>query len=107
LTHLRGWASALGRPFAQFLGTIIVLPHEAYVSADAMVRTMTRMLWTKTRMLEWKTSGDANRGQDLDLPGFLRTMWFGPALGAAVSVSLVLIQPAMLLIAGPVLGLWL
>ena len=63
LTHLSVTANALGKQLAQFLFTLVFLPYEAYVSPDAIVRTLTRMLWTKKRLLEWKTSSDANRGQ--------------------------------------------
>ena len=59
LTHLSVTANALGKQLAQFLCTLVFLPYEAYISVDAIVRTLTRMLWTKTKMLEWKTSSDA------------------------------------------------
>ena len=35
--------------FAQFLFTLVFLPYEAYISADAIVRTLLRMAWTKRR----------------------------------------------------------
>jgi cyclic beta-1,2-glucan synthetase len=106
-THLSVTASAMGKQFGQFLCTFVFLPYEAYISADAIVRTLTRMWWTKTRLLEWKTSGDASLGASTELPGFLRTMWIGPALAAAAILLLTLFEPVMLLIAGPMVGLWL
>ena len=77
LTHLSVTAKAQGKQSAQFLCSFIFLPYEAYISADAIIRTITRLLWTKTKMLEWKTSSDANRDGSTDLPHFLRTMWLG------------------------------
>ncbi len=106
-THLRVTASALGKQSGQFLCAFIFLPYEAYTSADAIVRTMTRVLWTKRKMLEWRTSSDANLGECLDLFRLFRTMWFGPALGAGASLLLILCDPVMLLVAGPLCGLWL
>ena len=49
LTHLRVTADALGKQSAQFLFTLIFLPYEAYISLDAIVRTLVRVLWTKTK----------------------------------------------------------
>ena len=108
LTHLSVTANALGKQSAQFLCTFIFLPYEAFISVDAIVRTLVRMLWTKTKMLEWKTSSDANLGDGTDLPGFFRTMWFGPALAvAAICCCWLCSNPSCLLVAGPLLGLWL
>ncbi len=106
VTHLRATANALGKQFAQLLCTFVFLPYEAYISGDAIVRTVTRMLWTKKRMLEWTTSSDANRGASTDLTDFFRAMWFELALAAAVVLPLSLSAPLMLLVAGPLLGVW-
>ena len=106
-THLSVTANALGKQSGQFLCVFIFLPYEAYISADAIVRTMMRMLWTKRKMLEWRTSSDANLGEDPSLFRLFRTMWFGPSLGAGASLLLTLCDPAVLWIAGPFCVLWL
>ena len=62
------WANKL----AQFLFTLIFLPYEAYISVDAIVRTTVRMFWTKRKLLEWKTSSDA------DAQGSRRSAWLLP-----------------------------
>ncbi|HQR07415.1 MAG TPA: glucoamylase family protein [Gemmatales bacterium] len=105
--HLQVTAGSLGKQFMQVVGTLIFLPYEAFFSVDAILRTMIRMLWTRTRMLEWKTSSEASRGGDPDVTSFFRTMWFGPVISIILGVTLYLIQPEMLLVAGPFLGLWL
>ena len=105
--HLSVTANAVGKNLAQFVCAFIFLPNEANISADAIVRTITRMLWTKTRMLEWKTSSDATLGASTELVGFFRTMWFGPAISITATLLLILYEPTMLLVAGPLLGLWL
>ena len=98
---------SLGKPVAQFLGTLIFLPYEAFISADAIIRTKTRMLWTKTKMLEWKTASEASRGVSTDVAGFFKSMWFGPALSATVFFLLALWEPGVFVVAGPLLVLWL
>ncbi|OAI50209.1 cyclic beta 1-2 glucan synthetase [Planctomycetaceae bacterium SCGC AG-212-F19] len=106
-THLGVTTHALGQQAAQLLFTLIVLPYEAYVSFDAIVRTLVRVLWTKKRLLEWKTSSEAERGSRIDLPGFFKTMWIGPGLAGAALVLLTLFQPELLSVAGGLLALWL
>lgn len=105
LTHLRVTASALGKDLVQFLCTLTFLPYEAYISLDAIVRTLARVFWTKQKMLEWKTASDAERGTRAGLPGFFRSMWIGPAI-AGTTLGL-LDHPELLSVAGPLLGLWL
>lgn len=105
--HLRLTTLTLGKQAAQFLVTLVFLPYEAYISFDAILRTLVRVLWTKKRLLEWKTSSDAERGTRTGLPGFFRTMWVGPALASAALVLLALNRPGLLAAAGPLLGLWL
>src|SRR5439155_2299603 len=107
LTHLNATLSALGKQSAQFLCAFVFLPFEALISADAIVRTITRMLWTKTKMLEWKTASDASLGASTDLASFVQAMWFGPALGATGLFLLAFWEPPMLVVAGPLLVLWM
>ena len=106
-THLSGTVNALGKHSAQFLCTFIFLPYEAYISADAIVRTIARMLWTKKKLLEWKTSNDPSLVTSNDLASSYRRMWFGPALALVTILLLMLCEPATLLLAGPLLGFWL
>jgi cyclic beta-1,2-glucan synthetase len=60
--HLRETLQSLARPLAQNVLTFVFLPYEAYISADAIVRTLVRMGWTKRRLLEWQTASDSERG---------------------------------------------
>ena len=41
---------------AQFTLAVIMLPHQALVSIDAIVRTLVRMFVTRRRLLEWQTA---------------------------------------------------
>ena len=107
LTHFSATVRALGKQSAQFLCAFVFLPFEAFISADAIVRTIARMLWTKTKMLEWKTASDASLGANTELFSFFQTMWVGPALAATAFFLLAFLEPAMLVVAGPLLGLWL
>jgi cyclic beta-1,2-glucan synthetase len=104
-SHLRGATTSLGKRLAQLVFTLIFLPYDAYVSLDAIGRTLTRVLWSRKKLLEWKTSSDAHRGARTDLPGFFLSMWIGPAVTAVVGLY-ALVGPVPP-VAGPLLGLWL
>ena len=106
VAHLQNTAAALGKQGAQVLFALVFLPYEAYISVDAIGRTLARLLWSKKRLLEWKTFSEAHRSARLDLPGFFISMWIGPVLAVGVLV-LAAYRPALWPVAGPLLALWL
>ena len=65
------------------------------------------MLVTHKRLLEWQTSSDSERTTRADLAGFYATMWIAPVVALLSGFLLVLLQPAQLPLALPILGLWL
>ena len=106
LTHLKTSVFALGRPLAQCLLTLVFLPYEAFISLDAVARTLVRVHWTKSKLLEWKTSGDTDRSARSDLKSFFRAMLVAPGIATVTLTCLILQRPQFLLVAGPLLGLW-
>lgn len=107
VTHLQSALRAIVRPIAQSLFTLVFLPYDAWISADAIIRTLVRVHWTKRRLLEWRTSSDSERIARPDLIGFCRTMLVAPAVALLVFAILAWSNPKALLIAGPFLILWL
>ncbi len=103
--HLRAALSGVGKQLSQYLLLLVFLPYDAFISLDAIVRTLARMFWTKTKLLEWKTSSDANRSARSDLLGAIQSMWIGPAV-ALLAILLGIFQPANLIFAGPFAALW-
>lgn len=106
-THWRATVRGAGKHLALPLFALVCLPYDAFISVDAIVRTQFRMMWTRMRMLEWKTSSDAHLGADANILGFFRSMWFAPALALGVILFLSVFQASLLPIAGPLLSLWL
>ncbi len=104
--HFAAEARSAGRRLAQAAFTLASLPHEAFYSLDAIVRTAVRMLFTHTRLLEWNPSGDGGRSPDEGLAAFCRSMWISPAIAAAGTIHLAVSRPAALAAAGPILALW-
>lgn len=105
--HLREVTGSFGRHLGQILLTFALLPYDAFVSIDAISRTMVRLLVTRKRLLEWRTSSDSEGASRADLLGFHRTMWIAPAVALATGMRLAILQPAHLPWALPVLLLWL
>ncbi len=103
LLHEQEVLQSLARPICQNLLTLCFLPFEAYRSLDAIVRTSVRMIWTRQRLLEWKTASDAERGNPGDLKNAFRAMAFAPILAVAIFCLIVAFNREVLVIA----SLWL
>lgn len=87
----------------QVLLALVFLPHHAWISADAIVRTLWRLAVSKRMLLEWQSAAFAERAQARSLTGTLRAMW--PALAA--SALLAAWSETPLLPALPLVALWL
>ena len=107
LMHLRTVTGSVGRHLGQVVLTIAFLPYDAFVSLDAITRTLLRLLVTRKHLLEWRTSSDSENASRADLLGFHMTMWIAPVLALTVGILLTIIQPAHLPMALPVLLIWL
>lgn len=105
--HLRGVAGSCGRQLGQIFLTLAFLPYDAFISVDAIGRTLVRLLVTHKRLLEWQTSSDSERTARADLTGFYATMWISPVVALATGLFLAAVQPAPLFLALPILGVWL
>ena len=105
--HLRGVAGASGRQLGQIFLTLAFLPYDAFISLDAIGRTLVRLLVTRKRLLEWQTSVDSERTTRADLIGFCATMWVAPAVAVASGLLLAIRQPDQLSLALPILAIWL
>ncbi|HEY5761915.1 MAG TPA: glucoamylase family protein, partial [Rhodocyclaceae bacterium] len=105
--HLAAATHAAGQRFLQLGFTVTTLPHEAFYSLDAILRTLGRMLLTRQRLLEWNPSGDQERLSRSDLLASFRAMWFAPTLAIPGAIVVAQANPAALYLAGPFLILWL
>ncbi len=105
--HLAACMRSTGRRLAQVGFTLACLPYEACFSLDAIARTAWRMLLTHKRLLEWTASGDADRDDATDIFVYCRSMWCAMAIAAVMLVYLAVAKPASLLVAWPILVLWL
>ena len=107
LMHLRGVVVTGGRRLGQIILTVAVLPYDALISLDAVGRSLVRLLVTRKRLLEWRTSRDSERTSRADLAEFYATMAIVPVAALAGGFLLAFRHPAHLFQALPLLGLWL
>jgi cyclic beta-1,2-glucan synthetase len=104
--HLKATTGSYARQLCQIFLTVAFLPYDAFVSLDAIGRTLARLLVTHKRLLEWRTYVDAERTARSDLASFYTTMWIAPLVAVGVAVFLAFMQPPALRLALPVLSLW-
>ncbi|HET7622810.1 MAG TPA: glucoamylase family protein, partial [Gemmatimonadaceae bacterium] len=107
----------------QVILTLTFLPHQAWISADAIVRTLYRLFLSQRSLLEWQSASHSERQMPTSASYAWRRMW--PAVGIAIAAAVVVIlvhgthtaisvQPAdatrewLLTIAVlPLIGLWM
>ncbi len=104
--HIRVALRSAGRHFMRAFLSLAWLPHEAYYSLDAIVRTLWRMGVSRRHLLQWKPSSEVERDSRNDLPALYRAMWIGPLLSLAIAVFLSVSRAGVLALAAPVLLLW-
>jgi len=105
--HLHGVAGSCSRQLGQIFLTLAFLPYDAFISLDAIGKTLLRLLVTHKRLLQWQTSSDTERTTRADLASFYATMWIAPIVALLGGFLLASLQPAQLPQALPILGLWL
>jgi cyclic beta-1,2-glucan synthetase len=87
LLHFQEVARSGGRHLSQIVLSLAFLPYEAFISLDAVGRTLVRMCVTRRRLLQWKSSAESESGREADRSGFYAAMWVAPAvslLGVAI-----------------------
>ena len=105
--HLAVTAQSAATQCAHAGLTLTCLPHEAFFSADAILRTTWRILASHHRLLEWSPFGEQVRNGAPGLLASVRSMWIAPATALATGAYLAVARPPVLLLAAPLLLLWL
>ena len=102
---------AFAAPAVRLLQQLALLPDEARLLLDAVLRTVWRLRVSRRRLLAWTASANLPRGA---LPGSLpalrealRMAPAGPLLAVATTAALLGLRPVALPAAAPLLLLWL
>lgn len=105
--HVRMTAVAIPKHVAPLFFGLVFLPYDAFVSLDAIGRTIVRKWWTRRHLLEWQTASDAQASARGDVPAFVRSMWISPVIAIAAAVWIGMYEPDLLIANGWLLALWL
>ncbi len=108
--HLAAAFRAVAAQSVQTAFSLACLPFETYCSLDAIIRTHWRILVSHKRLLEWMPSSDAGDASEVvrsSLATSYRSMWAGPFASAATTLYLAWVSPSTLVVAGPILFLWM
>ncbi|NMB24453.1 MAG: glycosyl transferase, partial [Firmicutes bacterium] len=107
LGHVWTMASSSRKQAWQAVLTLTFLPYQAYLMADAAIRTWIRLYFTRRNMLEWVTAADLEERLSKGWRAYAIRMWPGQIL-AIVSLGLIwLLRPNNLVLGVPLSLLWL
>lgn len=104
------------KSFKQIILIISFIPYESYLMIKAVLVTLTRLIFTKKNLLEWKSAQIADKSVNNDLKSYAKRMWWGPFAGIVVflmslndpiGVSLFSIIPAVLWILSPYIAFYI
>ncbi|RXF69276.1 GH36-type glycosyl hydrolase domain-containing protein, partial [Hansschlegelia zhihuaiae] len=96
--------------------SLAFLPDQAWRMGDAILRTLTRVFWTRRLLLEWTTAAQSTAAPRLNLPGFYRMMAGGTGLGLGLAALCLALAPgswalilpfAIAWAAAPAIALWI
>ncbi len=71
---------------------IAFLPHKAYISLDAIIRTIYRMTVSKKHLLQWTTAEDAEKNAKTDYISYYKSMIINIVLGVLGLFALFLVK---------------
>ncbi len=118
LTLIREWNSvhkfaAILQGLSDFVETqvnvlvfLAFLPHQTMVTLDAIVRTVFRLTVTRRKLLEWETAAQSEMDNRKKTPVDVY-LDLTPALTIVIAIALWVFRPHSLLVASPILLLWL
>jgi cyclic beta-1,2-glucan synthetase len=105
-SHIRAVLADLFLATSQIGLTITCLAYQAWLMADAIVRTLVRMFGTRKNLLEWVTAAQAKHAADREISGIFRQMIGGVFLAVA-AIAIVLVRlPHAAPVALPFVVLW-
>jgi hypothetical protein len=111
LTHWVLTSRSAVRPLLLSMLSLALLPYDAWISLDAILRSGVRMLFTRRGLLLWHLGSYAKRNARHTLADFFMEMWVAPTLALLVGLVLFFIskdnQTIELLFCAPILLMWL
>jgi len=102
---IRNLADHSGR----WLLALVFMVHDAVVAVDAIARTCWRLTVSRRHLLEWTSAAHTAAAVNGSAPRLSawRQMWFSPVFSLLAASAILLVDPAILVPAAPLLCLWL
>jgi cyclic beta-1,2-glucan glucanotransferase len=104
--YLRGIGTTVALAGAQIVLALTLLAHQAWLMADAVARTLLRLVVTRRRMLEWVTAAQVKSSSRLDLRRTYVEMWGAVALALVAGLVAVFSAGEVQAIAATLVVLW-
>lgn len=92
--------------FIQHIIALIALPYEAFINANAIIKTLWRVYISHKNLLQWNPFGKAGKNGHSNVAGEYARMWFPVALSITLFVYLFLYNAVAFAVALPFLILW-
>jgi len=105
-SHLRAVGRDTFVALSQMLLGITMVADQAWLMADAIVRTLWRLFLTRRNLLEWVTAAQADYGANLTLRAFYRDLRWGVVVALAAGSLCAVLKPEALAVATPFVLLW-
>ncbi len=87
--------------------TFIFLPYQAYMMADAIIRTLYRVFISRKNLLEWTTAADVEGNLSEDLKSYIIRMKSNPIIGLGILILTYLLKANRLPYILPMSLLWI
>lgn len=105
--HINNTVGQTSKSILQSVFSVVCLPYEAFVSMDAVGRTLWRINISHQKLLEWNPS-NLKQKQNTSLANTYKVMWAAPVLALGLLVWFIWSDSiTSLFIAAPLLILWI
>lgn len=104
--HVQSTLLAIGRQFIQALFMLMTLPYEAFTYLDAIFRTCWRVLFTRQKLLEWVTSGEAKQSSEANCWTYIGLMMSVPLFTIVLGFLYLTFEMKGMWSIGVLLGIW-
>lgn len=105
--HFARIFSDLGSALSQILLIVILLAHQAWLMADAVVRTLLRLFVTRRNLLQWTPAAQATIGRDPTIGAYYRWMAGAVVTGVVAIAGTSYFGDKTVYLAAPFAILWI
>ena len=104
--HLRAVADDLLDGAGHAVVALTLLAHNAFLSLDAVVRTLFRMAFSRRHLLDWTTAEQSKRAAGFAFSNFLWPMRGASIVAIGATAAVLWLNPAGVVFAAPFIVLW-